>query len=115
MLADTGAKLSKSPDPRGTMPRPTGARPWMLGVTAWQDHADDYVDALVWLALPVETVEFPVSYAAEKSMPLVRREPEDRPCGVPAVANADLATGQARHLDAVAVGETQRALNPVRT
>lgn len=45
VLADTGAKLSKSPDPRGTMPRPTGARPWMFGVTAWQDHADDYVDA----------------------------------------------------------------------
>ncbi len=115
VLADTGAKLSKSPDPRGTMPRPTGARPWMFGVTAWQDHADDYVDALVWSALPVETVEFPVSYASEKSVPLVRREPEDRPSGVPAVANADLATGQARHLYAVAVGVTQRALNPVKT
>jgi hypothetical protein len=71
--------------------------------------------ALVWLALPVETVEFPVSYAAEKSMPLVRREPEDRPSRVPAVANGDLATGQARHLDAVAVGVTQRALNPEKT
>ena len=30
-------------------------------------------------SLPAETVEFPVSYAAEKSMPLVRREPEDQP------------------------------------
>ena len=48
-------------------------------------------------------------------MPLVRREPEERPCGVPAVANADLATGQARHLDTIAVGVTQRALNPVKT
>ena len=37
------------------------------------------------------------------------------PDGVPAVANADLATGQARHLDAVAVGVTQGALDPVRT
>ena len=67
------------------------------------------------VSLPAETVEFPVPYAAEKGMPLVRREPEDRPCGVPAVANADLATGQARHLDTIAVGVTQRALNPVKT
>jgi hypothetical protein len=66
-------------------------------------------------SLPAETVEFPVSHAAEKSMPLVRGEPEDRPLGVSAVANADFATGQARHLDAVAVGIAQRALNPVRT
>ena len=66
-------------------------------------------------SLPAETVKFSVSHAAEKGMPLVRREPEDRPCGVPAVANADLATGQARHLDAIAVGVAQRALNPVRT
>jgi hypothetical protein len=66
-------------------------------------------------SLPARTVEFPVSYAAEKSMPLVRREPEDQPARVPAVANADLAIGQARHLDAIAVGVAQRALNPVRT
>lgn len=66
-------------------------------------------------SLPAETVEFPVSYASEKSMPLVRLEPEDRPSGVPAVANADLASGQARYLDAIAVGVTQRALNPVKT
>src|SRR5271166_3030458 len=62
------------------------------------------------VTLPAETVEFPVSYASEKGMPLVRREPEDRPPGVPAVANADLGTGQARHLDTIAVGVTQRAL-----
>ena len=65
--------------------------------------------------LPAETVEFPVPHAAEKSVPLIRREPQDGPGRVPAVANADLATGQARHLDAVAVGVTQGALDPVRT
>ena len=66
-------------------------------------------------SLNADAVEFPVSDAAEKNKPLVRREPEDRPSGVPAVANADLATGQARHLDAVAVGVAQRALDPLRT
>src|SRR5271155_864365 len=59
-------------------------------------------------------VEFPVAHAAEKSMPLVRRELQDRPGGVPAVADADLAPRQARDLDAVAGGVTQRALDPVR-
>jgi hypothetical protein len=48
-------------------------------------------------------------------VPLRRREPQDRSCGVPAVADADRAAGQARHLDAVAVGVTQRTLDPVRT
>jgi len=48
-------------------------------------------------------------------VPLVGREPEDWTYGVPAVANADLATGQAGHLDAVAVGVTQGALSPVKT
>src|ERR1039458_8700666 len=66
-------------------------------------------------SLPDETVEFPVSYAAEKSMPLVRREPEDQPLRVPAVTDADLTTRQSCHLDAIAVGVTQRALNPVKT
>jgi hypothetical protein len=48
VLADTGAKLSKSPIRAGTMPPPPpGGRPWMFGVTAWQSHADDYVDALL--------------------------------------------------------------------
>src|SRR5260370_5422433 len=64
---------------------------------------------------PAETVEFSVACASEKRMPFVRRKSKNRPFGVPAVANADAAIGQARHLDAVAVGETQRALNPVRT
>ena len=63
-------------------------------------------------SLPAETVEFPVSHAAEKSVPFVRGESENRPSGIPAIADADLARGQARHLNAVAVGETQRALDP---
>jgi hypothetical protein len=115
VLAGTGAKRSRSPDPSGHDAAADRIHPWMLDITAWQGHADDDVDALVWPTLPAETVEFPVSYASEKSMPLVQREPEDRPPGVPAVTNADLATGKARHLDAVAVGVTQRALSPVKT
>jgi hypothetical protein len=71
--------------------------------------------AMTMPSLPAESVEFSVSYAAEKCMPFVRREPEKRTFGVPAVADTDLAPGQARHLDAVAVGETQGALDPVRT
>ena len=66
-------------------------------------------------SLPAEAVELPVPDAAEKGVPLIRREPQDGPCGVSAVPNADLAPGQARHLDAVAVGVAQRALDPVRT
>jgi hypothetical protein len=61
------------------------------------------------------TTETVVSYAPDKGMPLPRRKPEDRPPNVFAVPNADLATGQVRHLDAVPVGVTQRALNPVST
>jgi len=57
-----------------------------------------------WLAEPVE---FPVPHAPEKCAPFVRREPEDRALGVLAVAKADPAIRQARHLDAVAVGEAQ--------
>ena len=64
---------------------------------------------------PAETIEFSVSYAAEKRMPFIGRKSENRPSGVPAVADADLAFGKARHLYAVAVGETQRTLNPVKT
>ena len=65
--------------------------------------------------LAAEVVEFPVSRAAEKGMPFVRRESENRPVRIPAVSQADRATGQVRHLDAIAVGETKGALNPVRT
>jgi hypothetical protein len=65
--------------------------------------------------LPGETVELPVPHPAEESTPLLRREPQNRPGAIPAVADADRATGQAGDLDAVAVGVTQRALDPVRT
>jgi len=44
-------------------------------------------------SLPAETIEFTVSYATEKRMPFVRRKPENRPFGVPAIANTDLVTG----------------------
>jgi len=43
----------------------------MLDVIARPGDADDYPDALVWLALTAETSEFPVSDASEKSMPLL--------------------------------------------
>jgi hypothetical protein len=43
--------------------------------------------------LHTETVEFSVSYAAEKSMPFVRGKSENRPFGVTAVADADLTIG----------------------
>jgi hypothetical protein len=77
---------------------------------------DRYRDStLLVLSLPAEAVEFSLSYTAEKCVPFIRSKTENRPPGVPAVADTDLVIGQARHLDAVAVGETQRALNPVRT
>jgi hypothetical protein len=47
-------------------------------------------------------------------MPFVWRKSEYRAFGVLAVADADAIIRQARHLDAVAVGETQGALGPVR-
>ena len=43
--------------------------------------------------LPAETVEFSVSYAAEKCVPFVRRKCQNRPAGVPAIADADPAIG----------------------
>ena len=65
--------------------------------------------------LPAESVEFPVPHTSNERVPFVGGEPQNRPSRIPAVTNADLAIGQARHLDAVAVGVTQGALNPVRT
>jgi hypothetical protein len=59
-------------------------------------------------------VELSVSYASDKSVPFARCEPEHRAIRVLAVPNADLASRQAGHLDAVAIGETQTALDPVR-
>ncbi len=65
-------------------------------------------------SLAAEPVELPGPHAPEECAPLVRREPENGAFGVLAVANADPAVGQARHLDAVAVGETQRTFDPGR-
>ena len=39
-------------------------------------------------------------------------ERQDRPVRIPAVADADLVSGQSRYLDAVAVGEAKGALDP---
>jgi hypothetical protein len=61
-----------------------------------------------------ETIEFSFSHSSDKRMPLVRRKPQDRAFGVLAVANTDPAVRQVCHLDAVAVGEAQGALNPER-
>ena len=67
--------------------------------------------------LPAGTVKFkfPVPYAAEEGMPFVGGKAEDRTCGVPAIADADLAAGQVRYFDAVTVGEAQGTLNPAGT
>jgi hypothetical protein len=59
---------------------------------------DSYYEAgscrtLLLRLLPAETVEFSVSCASEESMPFVRCKSENRPCGIPAVAYTDLATG----------------------
>ena len=54
--------------------------------------------------LAAEAVELAVAYAADERMPLVGREAENRPLRVPTVANTDLAAGQIRHLNAIAVG-----------
>ena len=43
--------------------------------------------------LPTETVEFPVMHATDKCVPFVRRERQNRPSGVPAVADTDAAIG----------------------
>lgn len=71
--------------------------------------------ALLVRSLHAETVEFPVANAPEECVPFIRRESENRPFGLPAVADPDLAVGQASYLDTVAVGETQRAFDPVET
>jgi hypothetical protein len=47
-------------------------------------------------------------------MPLIRSKLEDRPSSVPAVTDTDAAIDEVCHLDAVAVREAQRALNPDR-
>src|SRR5215831_8191401 len=64
------------------------------------------------LKLPAKLVEFPTACAAEKCMPFTRSEPEHRAGRVLGIADADPAIGQAGHLDTVAVGKTQRTLDP---
>ena len=43
--------------------------------------------------LPTETAEFPVMHATDKCVPFVRRERQNRPFGIPAVADTDAAIG----------------------
>lgn len=78
-------------------------------------HEQDGCDIALVRLLPAETVEFSVSYASEESMPFVGVKSENRSLGVSAVTHADTATGQVGHLDAGAVGEAKRTLNPART
>src|SRR5690348_12862977 len=61
-----------------------------------------------------EAVKLSLPHASEERVPFAGGEAKNRAIGVLAVANADLALGQVRHLDAVTVGETQRTLNPLR-
>src|SRR6478672_13766504 len=61
-----------------------------------------------------ETVEFSVAHPAEKRLPLAWRELQDQALSVLAVADTYLTARQVGHLHAVAVGETQGALHPVR-
>lgn len=63
--------------------------------------------------LPAEPVELPVTDATQERMPLIRCKPENRPIRLTAVANTNLAIGQAGYLDTVAVGETKGTLHPV--
>lgn len=99
----------------GAAPLPAGRTRRPLPREIFTDRRPHRSPAPAADASPAETVEFPVSDAAEKSTPLRRREYQDRPSAVPAVTDAHLATGQAGHLDTIAVGVTQRALHPVRT
>src|SRR5258707_9840707 len=62
---------------------------------------------------PAETIS-PIRQAAEECAPFVRGEPEHRAARVRAVADADPSGMRARYLDAIAVGQAQRALSPAR-
>ena len=66
-------------------------------------------------SLHPEAIELSVLDASDEGVPFVRCEPENRAPGVPAVANANAASWQVRYLDAIAVGEAQRALDPGKT
>jgi hypothetical protein len=60
-------------------------------------------------------VELTVVCAAQKGMPFSRGELEHRARGVLGVAHADPAVRKAGNLDAVAVREAQRTLDPGQT
>jgi len=62
--------------------------------------------------LCAEAVELTVPDATDERMPFIRCEPKHRSFGISTVANTHLAAGQVRYLNAVPVGETQRALHP---
>ncbi|MFI9650079.1 hypothetical protein ACIHAA_27815 [Streptomyces sp. NPDC052040] len=47
VVADTGAKLSKSLIREGRAPLPDGAAPWMLDTREWPGSLADYVDCLL--------------------------------------------------------------------
>jgi hypothetical protein len=54
----------------------------------------DTVMTLCWCRLlPAETVEFSVSYPADKGVPFVRGKPENGPFSVAAVPDADFTIG----------------------
>ena len=105
----------------------------LYGYTGSRDKGTNFVEAMIQLGKrgsPVRVVSDQVctptstmdvaqavrriirTGRTDERVPLVRCEPQDRTGGVPAVADSDLASLQIRHLDAVAVGKAQRALDP---
>ena len=62
--------------------------------------------------LCAEAVELAVPNATDERVPFFWREAENSASSIPAVPDANLAAGQARHLNAVTVRETQRAFHP---
>jgi hypothetical protein len=60
-------------------------------------------------------IEFAVVDAADEGVPFGWGELEDALFRGPAIADADSSAGQAGDLDAVAIGEAQRTLDPVKT
>jgi hypothetical protein len=63
--------------------------------------------------LAAELVELAVPDAPEERLPLIGGEPEDRAPAVPAVPDADRASGLVRYLHAVAVRPAQAGLDPL--
>ena len=69
-------------------------------------------DALLQAGAAGELVKLAVARAAEERDPLLAGKAEDRAVRVTAVPDADLASGQAGDLHAVAEGVTEAALHP---